>query len=39
MPALNWATNHGYGKAQESVEVSGPSKEHVWIVAGRELRF
>jgi hypothetical protein len=40
MSALKWATEHGYGKAKESLEVSaGPPREHVWIVAGRELRF
>jgi hypothetical protein len=34
--ALNWATNHGFGKAKESLEVSGgreESVEHVWMVA------
>jgi hypothetical protein len=40
--AVNWATNHGYGKAKESLEVSGPEGEpvrHVWMIGGRELVF
>jgi hypothetical protein len=40
--ALNWATNHGFGKAKESLEVSGPEGEpvkHVWLIGGRELHF
>ena len=40
MAALKWATEYGYGKAKESLEVSaGPPVEQVWIVSGRELRF
>jgi hypothetical protein len=40
--ALNWATNHGYGKAKESLEVSGPEGEpirQVWLFGAHEIRF
>jgi hypothetical protein len=39
MSGLKWATEHGFGKAKESLEVSSPPREHVWMIGGRELRF
>jgi hypothetical protein len=42
MSALKWATEHGYGKAKESLEMSGPEGapvEHVWMIGGREIVF
>lgn len=42
MAALNWATNHSYGKAKETLEEvqeSTPPARHVWTIAGRELVF
>lgn len=40
--ALKWATENGYGKPKESVEVStkdGGPLAQVWLVAGKEIRF
>jgi hypothetical protein len=40
--ALNWATNHGYGKAKEHHEISGPDGaplEQVWLFGTQEIRF
>lgn len=42
MSALNWATNHGYGRAKESLEVSGPDGapvEHMWRFGDRVVPF
>jgi hypothetical protein len=42
MSALNWATNHGYGKAKESLEVSGRGGaplDHVWRFGDIEIPF
>jgi hypothetical protein len=39
---LNWATNHGYGKAKEQHEISGPDGQpirQVWLFGGREIVF
>ena len=32
MKALEYATNHGYGRAKESVEVSGPSGTPITMI-------
>lgn len=39
--ALNWATEHGYGKPKESVELTGKDGGpiQIWKIGKREIRF